>query len=205
MHFRKVCLIIILISSCIFFNSLPSNSEPDEMILVRLISLAGFKKPIEYLTIYQNGTVRLFIQDDKAGRYESVIVSKKQIDQLVNLLKQTKITDKNFLKGRNYFGIDAEAIFIEIYFNDEKYYLGSWHPFLECKENIVVNQIGPRILENNETREEYLKRNASPEYNKFRKVWEQCYDLLDNYYLELTGKHIDLNIVNPNIFKVKEW
>lgn len=191
-NFTRCIAYVVVITYIIFSPRIAFPASENKNVSVRLILHGDFKIPIEYLTIFNDGSLKIFIPDNGNGMYKDLKVSKNLIDELITKLKLTRITDSSFLKGRNYFGIGAKAVFIEVYIDDERYYLGTWHPFLEIGDSIVVSEMGENVLKMNETKEEFLKNKTSENYYRFRKVWAQCYTLLDDFYYKLTGYNIDL-------------
>jgi hypothetical protein len=74
--------------------------------------------------------------------------------------------------------------------NGNVYSLGTRLPYLENQTNIVVTDKGEHILENNETKEKYISEHSSEDYKRFRNAWDQCFNVLDDLYFEITGERI---------------
>ena len=133
----------------------------------------------------------MFIPDDGNGKYKVVKLQEKKIDEVIEKLKASRISEEKYLWSRHYHvPIDGGALYVEVYFDSKYHYLATRLPYIEKQAGIVVTDKGKHVLEKNETKEKYINDHASDDYKKFREVWNQCFNLLDELYFEITGKKI---------------
>jgi hypothetical protein len=143
------------------------------------------------ITIFKDNSVRVFTPNNSNGIYKVVKLPKNKIIDIFGKLISSRITDDKYIGYRDYhIQVDTGMLSIKVYFEGKGYYLNSLLPYFEKQANVVATDKGRHILEKNETKEKYISENASDDYKRFRKAWDQCYNLLDNLYLEITGENI---------------
>jgi hypothetical protein len=145
--------------------------------------------------IFDDGNVTAFIPDDDNGIFKTIKLSPDRMEHVLNIIYNSGIDDENILSERsNRYGCSSD-LSIDLFIKDRCYSLYSCHPIAEREKGLVVTQDGVFKLEGYETKEEFLEKHASDDYKTFRKIWDQCFKVLSDLYLEITGTNINTYLV----------
>ena len=197
-----IIFLFVMIISPVFPEQKNNFEEYSPIIYFEVI---GWFQSIEYLNIYPDGIVKTVIPDVNKIKRRTGKLSSEQLENLINVLKNTGITDDDLLPERDPIWVfDHTRIYMGLYLNNHRYSLSSLHPFYKENNNWVVTQEGIIHLEPNETKEAYFNKHASDEYKIFLKIWDQCFQVLNDLYLNITGQEININPDLLNRFVIEK-
>jgi hypothetical protein len=199
MMLRVIITSVISFSIFIFSLAVFSESEIENKSIIAKISYVGGlpvynskeNKNKDFITIYNDKSLRVFFPGDSKGEYKVIKLPVNRINKILDKILSSRITDDDYIGYRFYHNqVDAGYLRIKVYFNGNVYSLGTRLPYLEKQANVVITDKGEHLLENNETKEKYISEHSSEDYKRFRNAWDQCFNVLDDLYLEITGERI---------------